>query len=71
MRLDEGQIEVLDEIMAKILQSKTPLERINIANGMWKSARELIAASLRAQHAEWTEAEIMAEVSKRFSHGTN
>ena len=71
MRLDAGQIEVVDETMAKIFQSRTPWERLNIASGMWKSARALIAASLRAQHTEWTEPEITTEVSRRLSHGTH
>ena len=71
MRLDDGQIEVVDDTVAKILQAKTPWERLNIANGVWKSARQLIAASLRSRHPGWDEAMIAGEVSKRVGHGTH
>jgi hypothetical protein len=30
MRLDRGQIEVLDEAMAEVLRRKTPAERISV-----------------------------------------
>lgn len=71
MRLDRGQIEVVDEVMAQFLQAKTPLERLAIADGMWRSARQLMTASLHAQHPGWDEAAISAEVSRRLSYGTH
>jgi hypothetical protein len=71
MRLDDGQIEVLDDAVAELLQSKSSSERLNIANGMWKSAMKLIAATLRTQHPEWDETHIAAEVSHRLAHGSH
>ncbi len=71
MRLDMGQIEVLDEISAQSLRAKTPLERLFIADSMLRLARLLIAASLRSQHPGWEEIAIQAEVVKRLSNGTH
>ncbi|MFH1829989.1 MAG: hypothetical protein ABH871_04350 [Pseudomonadota bacterium] len=71
MQIDNKQIEVVDDAMAMILKAKTPLERLNIANGILRSARTLMAASLRVQHPEWDNDEIVREVSKRFLNGTH
>lgn len=62
-------IEVLDTEMAEILAKKTPQERLQIAFGMWESAREMIRGTLRAEHPEWTEQQISQETAHRLSHG--
>jgi len=69
LRLDAGQIEVIDDVSARIYASKTPVERLKIASGMWRSAKKLLTASLKSQYPEWNEAEISREVIKRLSHG--
>ncbi|MFH0799511.1 MAG: hypothetical protein V2A66_04940 [Pseudomonadota bacterium] len=71
MNLSDGQIEVIDDDVALILQNKTPWERLAIANGMWKSARTLIGASIRHMHPDWNEEHVMAEVANRMLHGTH
>lgn len=71
MRLCIGHIEAIDDDMARALRDKTPWERLAIADGILRSARKLIAASLRDQHPEWSAAEVAAEVSRRLSHGTH
>ncbi|MFA4873740.1 MAG: hypothetical protein WC956_06190 [bacterium] len=71
MQLQAGQIEVLDDISAQILRAKTPFERLCIADGMVRFARELVGAFLRSQHPDWNEAAVQAEVVKRLSHGTD
>lgn len=38
----------LDDAMVAILREKTPTERLAIAFGMWRSARRMIDANLRA-----------------------
>ena len=42
MRLDAGQIEVVDDIMAEVLRHKTPAERLRIGfnslNGLWRTS---------------------------------
>lgn len=39
LRLDAGQIEVVDNVMAEVLRRKTRAERIRIGFNIWISAR--------------------------------
>ena len=71
MRLDPGQIEMLDQKMAEILRSKSSAERLAIANGMWLSARRLISNTLQAEHPEWDAGQIAMETARRLSHGVD
>lgn len=63
-------IEIVEPAMAAILQRKSPAERLAIAWGMWKSARAMLANLLRAEHPDWSEADINREIVRRFTHGT-
>ncbi len=69
MRLDFGQIEVLDEDVAAILRSKTEADRLTIAFGMWSFARQSVLNVLRSEHADWDENRLQKEVARRLSHG--
>lgn len=62
-------IEVMDDDMAEILKKKTPQERLEIAFGLWRSARKMLTSFLRSQHPEWDDKRIQVEVAKRMSHG--
>ena len=62
-------MEILDDAMANILRRKTPVERLAIANGMWKFARDMLRASLAREHPDWTEDELNRMVARRLSHG--
>lgn len=62
-------IESVDNEMALVLRQKTTTERLQIGFGMWRSARELLAALLRRQHPSWSEQDLAAEVALRLSHG--
>lgn len=68
-RLDPGQIEVVDDVMAEILRRKTPLERIEIGFKLWTSARKMLTAHLKSSHPDWDDKQISKEVAKRLSHG--
>lgn len=70
VRLDKGQIEVVEEVMADVLRSKTPAQRIAIGFALWTSARKMLTAHLRQSHPDWDDRRILAEVAERFSHGT-
>lgn len=59
----------LDPAMVEILRNKTPLEKLAMADAMWRSARNQILLILRAQHPDWTEAQIQRETASRLSHG--
>ncbi len=69
MRLDAGQIEVMDDQMAEILRRKTGAERLAIASGMFASARRMLLSHLRATHPEWSDEQVLREASRRLSHG--
>jgi len=62
-------IEVIDDKVAAILRSKTPGERLAIADGMWKFAWQMIRAITAREHPEWTDDEIDRHVARRMSHG--
>jgi len=70
MWLDPQRYEIIDDQMAEILRAKTPAERLEMANGMWRTARELISSKLRYDHPEWTADQIWAETARRMSGGS-
>ncbi len=63
------RIEVIDPAMAAVLRQKTETERLQIAWGMWRSARSMLHYVMRAEHPDWENAEIEREVARRLSHG--
>ncbi len=69
MRLDPGQIEVIDDDMAEVLRHKTGAERLAIASAMFASARRMLISHLRATHPEWNEEQVLREAARRLSHG--
>jgi Rv0078B-related antitoxin len=62
-------IEIVDDRVVEILRSKTPAERLAIANGMWSFARQMIRAIQAREHPDWSDGEIDREVARRMSHG--
>jgi len=69
-RLDEGQIEVVDDATAQALRSKTPAERVAMAFACNRTARLLIEGRLRTRHPKWSDERIRAEVARRMLRGT-
>jgi hypothetical protein len=69
MRLDFGQIEVLDDDVAAVLRSRTEAERLSIAFRMWSFAHQTITNALRSEHVDWDEDRLQREVARRLSHG--
>ena len=63
------KIEIVDPAMAAILRQKTEAERLQIAWGMWRSARMMLNHLLQAEHPDWTEKERNQEIARRLSHG--
>ncbi len=57
--------EALD-IQQQIFDRMTPEERLHAAIRLYWSARQLKAASLRAQHPEWDEARVAQAVREAF-----
>ncbi len=69
LRLDPGQIEVVDDVMAEIFRRKTPAERIRIGFMLWTSARNMLRAHLKQTYPEWKEEIVEKEVRRRLSRG--
>lgn len=69
MPLDKGQIEVVDEARAKVSRCKTPVERLKIGFGLWRSAWELLLGQLASLHPEWDARQLEREVAWRLSQG--
>ena len=68
MRLDDGQIEVMDEAMVPILRARTGTDRVQMGMQMFRLARETILASIHRQHPAWSEHQIREELIRRL-HG--
>ncbi len=68
MRLDDGQIEVLDAAMVRVLRAKSGPERLRMAHEMWVLTRDRLAY-LRFRHPDWDEARVRREVARRLSGG--
>jgi len=69
LRLDRGQIEVVDNTMAEVLRQKTPAERIRIGFHMWTAARKMLLVHLKNSNPEWEDEMIKKEAVRRLSHG--
>ena len=69
MRLDRGQIEVVDDVMAEVLRKKTPAERIRIGFNLWTSTRNALISHLKNEHPDWDPRKLQREVARRLSHG--
>lgn len=62
-------IEILELEMVEILRQKTSAERLAQALRMWETAREMIRGTIRQQHPDWSEEQVLREAANRLSHG--
>ncbi len=69
MKIDERNIEVLDEQMVEVLRKKTPQQRLIISFKMWDSAKKQLTCYLRTLHSDWSDEKIQNELTRRLSHG--
>lgn len=63
-------VEVIDDQMAEILRAKTGLQKLHIADRMFRSAREMIATSVRSMHPDWSNEQVNQEAARRVAHGS-
>jgi hypothetical protein len=68
MRLPPKNFEIMDDEMAEVYRRMTPARRLQVASDMFDSAVELLRGYLRAEHPEWSDAEVKAEAARRLSH---
>ena len=62
-------VEQLDPAVVRVLQQMTPAQRLAQAFRLWKMARITVRASIRQEHPEWTEEQVLREAANRLSHG--
>lgn len=70
-RLDDGQIEVVDDAVADILRRKTPAQRVEMALDANRLVRLRIEGHLRTIHPDWDGKDIQAEVARRMLLGSD
>ena len=68
-RLDDGQIEVLDEAQAEVLRHKTPAQRVAMIGACNRTMRLLIEGRLRSRHPDWDDKSVQVEIARRMSLG--
>ncbi|MBU4185273.1 MAG: hypothetical protein KKI12_05210 [Proteobacteria bacterium] len=68
LRLDRGQIEVVDDAMAEVLRRKTPAERIRIGFSIWISAYNMLMVHMKKTHPEWNTERLNKEVAGRLGY---
>jgi hypothetical protein len=69
MKLDPRRIEMVDEDMAAVLRRMTGAQRLKIAEGMFRSARQTIACFLKQRHPDWDDQQVQRETVRSLSHG--
>jgi hypothetical protein len=60
----------IDEEMVAVLAIKTEAERLQIAWGMWRSARKMIERMVASENRDLSPDEQQRIVASRMSHGT-
>ena len=68
--IDPQRIELLDPGIVKILQSKTPAERLAMVFAANRTMRLRLEGHFRTYHPEWTDEQIQGEIAKRMLGGT-
>jgi hypothetical protein len=66
MWLDPQRYEIVDDEMVEVLRTKTPDEKLAIAEGMWQMARDLIRDMLRHDHPDWSETQVEEATARRL-----
>jgi hypothetical protein len=59
-----SRIEVLDDDMVRVLQSKTPEERIAMVFDANRTMRLILESHFRERHPEWDQSQITVAVAR-------
>lgn len=70
-RLDSGRIEVIDDTVAAVLSTKTPLEKIEMVQQANRMARLLVKTTLHSRYPAWTDEQVDREVARRMLSGAD
>ena len=69
MTFRQPVVELIDPMVVEILRRKTPAQRLAQAFAMWDTACVVIRGSIRQQHPEWNDEQVLREAARRLSHG--
>lgn len=57
----------LDDRELLRLRSMTVTEKLRVAEGLWRQAREIVRAAVADQHPEWSAEQVANETRRRLS----
>jgi hypothetical protein len=66
--IDPKRIELLDPMVARILRTKTPAEKMRQMADANRFVRTALSQRIAAAHLLWNEHEVSAEVGRRMLH---
>ena len=67
--LTRHRFESIDDAMAQVVRAMGPAERLAIAFGMWRYARDTIHRIVQQQHPDWLPQQVQQETARRILHG--
>jgi hypothetical protein len=62
--------ESVDDVMVGVYRDMKPEKRLEIALGMWLSARQMLYEAIRSFHSDWTEDQVERTVAERMLRGS-
>ena len=59
----------MHDIQKELLKKMTPQQKLNLAQRLYNSARQLSEAGVRMQHPDWNETQVQKAVREAFLYG--
>ena len=59
----------MHDIQKELLKKMTPAQKLNLAQQLYNSARQLKEAGVRMQHPDWDETQVQKAVREAFLYG--
>ncbi|MCK4627203.1 MAG: hypothetical protein KAV00_17960 [Phycisphaerae bacterium] len=69
-RLDDGQIEVVDDAEAEVLRRMTSAQRVAMVFRLNRRLRIAVEGNIRSCHPDWDDEQVREEVLWRFHDRT-
>lgn len=69
--IDPKRIEILDPMVARILRTMTPAEKMQQMAAADRCARTILTHTIRQSHPQWNETQVATEVVRRIRHGSD
>lgn len=62
-------IDRFDPVTVEIYRRMPAGQKLQIASGLWKTARQMVRAGIKLQHPHWTDEQVDRLTASRMSHG--